>query len=387
MADPGGSAIGAPVAASAGDEAAEVPVSALFAGVVGQPRAVTALRAAGRRPVHAYLLHGPPGSGKRTAARALAAALLCPDGGCGHCAVCTRALRGTHPDLVEIERSGALLDVDEARSIVAHAQNRPLEAARQVLVVDDVHLAGKAVPALLKTVEEPPPTTVFVLIADDTPPELATIVSRCVTISFDPVPEQDVADWLVGRAIDPAQAAAVAGASGGRLDRAELLVADPGFAARQRQWRELPTRLDGSGAAAAEASEELLAAVDEALAPLRDQHARELALLAEQSEAVGAKGITGRRGIEERHRREERRWRTDDLRFGLATLAGVYRDRLVTATGPTVGGDASPGTTRARQRAVRQVAAIQQATEALSRNPNESLLLDALMVTLSGMDE
>ena len=204
-----------------------MPVSALFAGVVGQPRAVTALRAAGRRPVHAYLLHGPPGSGKRTAARALAAALLCPDGGCGHCAVCTRALRGTHPDLVEIERSGALLDVDEARSIVAHAQNRPLEAARQVLVVDDVHLAGKAVPALLKTVEEPPPTTVFVLIADDTPPELATIVSRCVTISFDPVPEQDVADWLVGRAIDPAQAAAVAGASGGRLDRAELLVADP----------------------------------------------------------------------------------------------------------------------------------------------------------------
>ncbi len=387
MADPGDSAIGAPVEESPTDDVAEVPVPALFAGVVGQPRAVAALRAAGRRPVHAYLLHGPPGSGKRTAARALAAALLCPDGGCGHCAVCTRALRGTHPDLVEIERSGALLDVDEARSIVAHAQNRPLEATRQVLVVDDVHLAGKAVPALLKTVEEPPPTTVFVLIADDTPPELATIVSRCVTISFDPVPERDVADWLVGRGVEPAQAAAVAGASGGRLDRAELLVADPGFAARQRQWRELPARLDGSGAAAAAASEELLAAVDEALAPLRDQHTRELALLAEQSEAVGAKGITGRRGIEERHRREERRWRTDDLRFGLATLAGVYRDRLVTATGPTVGGDVSPGTTRGRQRAVRQVAAIEQATEALSRNPNESLLLDALMVTLSGMDE
>ncbi len=368
------------------DPATILPALSLFDGVVGQRRAVGALRAAARRPVHAYLLDGPPGSGKRTAARALAAALLCPAGGCGQCATCHRVLRGAHPDLVEIDRSGASLDVDEARSIVARAQNRPLEADRQVLVVDDVHLAGKAVPALLKTVEEPPATTVFVLIADDTPPELATIVSRCVTIPFDPVPDRDVADWLVGKGVDPAQAQAVAGAAGGRLDRAELLVGDPGFASRQEQWRAVPTRLDGSGGAAAVVSEELLAAVDEGVAPLRAQHAGELAVLAEQAEAMGGKGIAGRRGIEERHRREERRWRTDDLRFGLATLAGVYRDKVVSST-EGIPGVASPGMTQSRQRAVRQVAAIEQATESLPRNPNESLLMDALMVVLSGMDD
>jgi DNA polymerase-3 subunit delta' len=356
----------------------------LFEAVVGQPLAVAALEAATGRPVHAYLLHGPPGSGKRTAARALAAGLLCPDGGCGRCAVCTRVLRGSHPDLVEIERSGAALIVDEARSIVTRAHNLPLEADRQVLVVDDVHLAGNAVPALLKSVEEPPPTTVFVLIADDTPPELATIVSRCVTIAFDPVPEGAITEWLVGRGVDREQAEAVAGASGGRLDRARLLVDDPGFAARQAQWRDVPARLDGSGAAAAVVSEELLAAVDEALAPLRDEHARQMATLVEEAEAVGAKGIAGRKGIEDRHKREERRWRTDDLRFGLATLAGVYRDRLVSgSSGPVT----APGLARAGQRTVRQVAAIEGAAEALSRNPNESLLMDALMVVLSGMGE
>jgi DNA polymerase III subunit delta' len=358
-------------------DAAVPPVPALFDQVVGQPRAVAQLTAAARRSVHAYLLHGPPGSGKRAAARGLAAALLCPDGGCGVCPTCRRALRGTHPDLVEVERSGAALAIDEARSIVARAQRRPLESARQVVVVDDVHLDGKAVPALLKTVEEPPPATVFVLLADSTPPALDTIASRCVQISFDPVPDRAVTAWLVSRGVEPDHAEAVARASGGRLDRAELLVSDPGFAARQEEWRSIPSRLDGTGAAAAAASDQLLASAEEGLGSLRDQHARELAALVEQSEALGTKGIAGRRSVEDRHRREERRWRTDELRFGLAALAGEYRDRLAASADPGTG----------IQRVLRQVEVIDRAAAALGRNANESLLLDALMVELSGINE
>ncbi len=99
---------------------------------------------------------------------------------------------------------------------------------------------------------------------------------------------------------------------------------------------------------------------------------------------MGAKGIPGRRQVEEGHKREERRWRTDDLRFGLATLAEVYRDRLV----DTIGADQrahSAGSAAEDRRGVRQVEAIHQASAALVRNPNESLLIDALMVELSGM--
>ncbi len=360
------------------------PVPALFDEVIGQPRVVAQLLAAARRPVHAYLFHGPSGSGKRAAARGLAAALLCPDGGCGVCNSCRRALAGTHPDLVVVERTGAALSVADAQTIVTRAQRRPLEGDRQVLMVTDVHLARESVPALLKTVEEPPPSTVFVLLADDLPPTLATVVSRCLQVPFDAVPVSSVVAWLIGRGVDPEHADTVARASGGSLDRARLLVSDDGFVTRQHQWRSVPSRLDGTGAAAAAVSSELLAAAEEALVPLRQQHADELVALADQADAMGSKGVPGRKQVEEGHRREERRWRTDDLRFGLATLAEVYRDRLVAAVDAD-GGSHSSGSAAGGRLAVRQVDAIGQASEALGRNANELLLMDALMVELSGM--
>ncbi len=357
---------------------------ALFDAVVGQDRAVARLVDAARRPVHAYLLHGPPGSGKRAGARGLAAALLCPDGGCGVCNSCRRALAGTHPDLVTLERTGAALDVDDAREIAARAQRRPLESFRQVLLVPDVHLAARAVPALLKTVEEPPPSTVFVLLADDLPPAVATLVSRCVRIPFAAVAPRAVEEWLVGRGVADGVAADVAAAAGGNLDRARLLAEDPGFDARRRRWRSVPGRLDGTGATAVVVADELLGMADGALDPLRQRHARELAALEEQAEAVGARGVPGRRAVEDRHKREERRWRSDDLRMGLAALAGAYRDRLVA----TVDGGApagNPGTDAGRRAAAAHVDAVGRAAAALARNVREDLLLEALLVELSGM--
>ena len=165
------------------DDVAEVPVPALFDRVVGQPRAVAAHRAAGRRPstptcctvlpVRASARRPglwPPPSSVR-----MAGAATVP--------TCKSGTPWDPP------RSGGDRAVRRApRRRRGPFDRRPRPAppsggSRQVLVVDDVHLAGKAVPALLKTVEEPPPTTVFVLLADNTPPELDTIVSRCVTIS------------------------------------------------------------------------------------------------------------------------------------------------------------------------------------------------------------
>ncbi|HEY1990678.1 MAG TPA: hypothetical protein VGG43_14510 [Acidimicrobiales bacterium] len=365
-------------------EPTEVPVAALFDGVVGQPAAVAQLRASARQPVHAYLLHGPPGSGKREAVRGFAAALLCPQGGCGTCSTCRRALAGTHPDLVVMERSGASLSVDDARIIGTRAQRRPMEASRQVLVVTDIHLAILSAPALLKAVEEPPASTVFVLVADDLPPTLATIASRCVKVEFDPVPVDAVRTWLIGHGVSEDVARSVAGVSGGRLNRAKLLATDPGFAERVERWRSVPTRLDGTGAAACVVASELLKSADEVLGPLREQHAAEMAVLSERAEAAGAKGIPGRKEVEDQHKREERRWRTDELRTGLATLAAVYRDRLVTAT-DALPDSGSPGAEADSRTLVGDVDAIERAGEALIRNPNEGLLMEALMSRLSGL--
>jgi len=361
-------------------------VAALFDEVVGQPAAVAQLRASARQPVHAYLFLGPPGTGRRSAARAFAAALLCPEGGCGRCGTCRRALAGTHPDLVLLERSGAALSTDDARLIGTRAQRRPMEAQRQVLVVTDIHLAIQSAGALLKTVEEPPPSTVFVLIGDELPPSLVTIASRCVQVAFDPVPTEVVAEWLVSQGVPTGTAAAVAEASGGRLDRARLLATDPAFAGRLALWHSVPGRLDGSGAAAAVVASELLAAADEAVGPLRQQHAEELVSLAEQAESAGARGVPGRKDVEDRHKREERRWRTDELRTGLATLAVAYRDRLVAATGPAAGAT-TRGAAADGRRLVEAVAAVEQASRDLTRNPNEALLLEALLSGLSGMSD
>ena len=104
-----------PVSASTTDVR---PALGLFADVVGQADAVEQLRAAARRPVHAYLVVGPPGVGQRPLVRGFAAALLCPHGGDGTCEACRRSLAGIHPDLVEVERTGALLSVGDARRVV-----------------------------------------------------------------------------------------------------------------------------------------------------------------------------------------------------------------------------------------------------------------------------
>ncbi len=150
----------------------ERPVPELFAGVVSQDAAVAALRAAAAHPVHAYLFRGPPGNGGLAAAYGFAAALLCPDGGCGECATCRAALAGTDPDLHVVRRSGASVSIGDLRHVVSLAQRRPLHAARQVIVVLDVHLAALRAPAILKTLEEPPGDTVFVLLADQVIPEI-----------------------------------------------------------------------------------------------------------------------------------------------------------------------------------------------------------------------
>jgi DNA polymerase-3 subunit delta' len=255
-----------------------------------------------------------------------------------------------------------------------------------VLLVPDVHLAGKAAPALLKTVEEPPPSTVFVLLADDLPPGLATIVSRCVQVPFTAVAVREVEAWLVDRGVADEVAATVAAASGGNLDRARLLAEDPGFDARRRQWRSVPGRLDGTGATAVVVADELLGLAEGAVGPLRDRHAGELAALEEQAEAVGARGVPGRRAVEDRHKREERRWRTDDLRMGLAALADAYRDRLV-ATVDRNTPPGTPGVDAERRAAAGHVDAVGRAASALSRNVREDLLLESLMVELSGMLE
>lgn len=304
----------------------------LFDAVVGQPDAVSLLRGSVSDPVHAYLLVGATGWGTRMAARAFAGELLAaadPGGAARHREL---AAAEHHPSIRTVERVGASISAEQAREIVRQATLSPPEGDRQVMVLVDFHLVGVQAPILLKTIEEPPPSTFFVILAEDVPAELETIASRCLRIDFGPVPLADVADALVAEGAEPPRAEAAARSAAGDLDRARLLVADPNLAARYAFWRELPGRLDGTGATAAVLAAEVAARVDEVLAPLEARQAAEMASAVEQAEQYGGtKGALA--DLEARHKRESRRVRADELRAGLAALAATYRDGAATVEG------------------------------------------------------
>jgi DNA polymerase III subunit delta' len=356
------------------------PAPELFAGVVAQEAAVAALRAAAANPVHAYLFRGPPGNGGLAAAYGFAAALLCPEGGCGVCATCRAALAGTDPDLHVVRRSGASVSIGELRQVVALAQRRPLHAARQVIVVLDVHLAALRVPALLKTLEEPPGDAVFVLLADEVVPELATVASRCVEIAFPPVARTDLMQWLTESGVAPDMAAVVADSSGGNPERARVMLDDPDVSARVTLWASVPDELTAAGTTAAALTRRVLDSADRAVEPLRAAHAREIEALTAAAKEMGERGLPGRKEIVEQHQREERRFRTDALRAGLGVLARAYRGRVVrAAAGAVAVGDQDV------RSAADAVGLITETAEALPRNPNETLLVQSLFVRLAAL--
>lgn len=342
----------------------------LWAEVVGQDDAVAQLQAAVRDPVHAYLLVGPPGSGRREAARAFAADLLA-DGLDDESAARVRQLcaREHHPAMAVVERVGPYITIEQARWVREQASLSPAEGGRQVFVLVDVHLlAQPGAGALLKTVEEPAPGTFLVLVGEELPPELATIASRCVRVPFAPVPEAVLRRRLESEGVDATRAELAAAVAGGDLRRARLLTTDEELAARHRLWRSVPERLDGTGATVAAVADELLGAIEGVLEPLKAVHQQELEDLTEQLEAYGRVTKASLKELADRQTRESRRIRTEELRSGVRALAARYRDELAGGLDP--------------DEYVVVGAAVQRWSEDLTFNPNERLALWALLVGL-----
>lgn len=270
------------------------------------------------RASHAYLFHGPPGTGKRAVARAFAAALL-SQGAADPDAVRARVMRGSHPDLTWVTPSGAtemlVSDIDEP--VVAAAARTPFEAPRRVFVIECAHMLNdQAANRMLKTLEEPAEFVHLLLLSNRPEELLPTIASRCQHVRFDPLPAARIAERLAGPEQDTVLAASRLAL--GDLQRATLLASAQGAALResaeafaraslagdtqQRPWLRLLELAHAAGAHAGEQAAERTAAELELL-PAKERKRFE-------------------REATEARRRIERRARTAalDLSLGLAEL-------------------------------------------------------------------
>jgi DNA polymerase III subunit delta' len=336
--------------------------------VVGQPVAVDRLTRAATAPVHAYLFVGPAGSTKKEAARAFAALLLGYDDPTERNA--ELVLRGEHPDVREVARVGASISFGQAREIVRLASLAPIEGDRKLMILEEFHLLSpEGAAILLKTIEEPPPSTTFLVLADFVPHDLITISSRCARIEFRTIQASDIERRLREEGVPDDAAGEAAASAGGSIERARVLASDPDLADRRRAFATAPRQLDGSGSTVMRIVDDLLARIEAAASPLAERHADEVAELDERIARYGERG-SGKKTLEERHKRELRRHRTDELLAGLTVMAGSYRDAMVDGTA----GDPTQVATG--------VARIHAAMEAFERNPNEALMLQELLWSL-----
>ncbi|MAT63060.1 MAG: hypothetical protein VYB02_00405 [Actinomycetota bacterium] len=337
--------------------------------IYGQTEAVDFLKKAVDSPVHAYLFVGPEGAGREEIARAFSGSIFAKyeeDQNLERCK--DLAWRGIHPDISIIEPEGRGLRVSDARKIIIESSRSPIESKKKILIVNRFDTAEpEAVASLLKTIEEPPLSTIFILLAESVPDSHVTISSRCVRVDVPAMTVEGLSDLLKSEGVEIEDAIRLAEASAGNLGRARLLQEDLSFTIRQEAWRTLPDRLDGTGAAVSIVVEELQKMIDDAQSPLIERHNKELENLVQQEEVFGTRG-SGRQEVIERHKREIRRLRDDELRFGLATLTRRYRDL---------------GIENENSEGLDAVEKITDAALELIRNPNERLLLQALFLNLS----
>jgi DNA polymerase-3 subunit delta' len=323
--------------------------------LVGQDRAVEVLAAAASSAeaalrgepaegmTHAWLFTGPPGSGRSNAARAFAAALQCPRGGCGECDACHTVLTGTHADVDIVNTSTLSIAVKDIRALVLRAAHHPAGGRWQVMIIEDAdRLTDHAANALLRALEEPTPRTVWFLCAPSLEDVLPTIRSRCRHVSLRTPPTAAVAEVLIRRdGVDPAMATFAARAAQGHIGRAKRLATDEQACLRRHAVLSLPQSL-GNLAGALEAAAGLVeAATQEANEATADLDAKETENL-KRSMGVGQGSrqppgfATALKDLVADQKKRATRSRRDAIDRALVDLASFYRDVLVLQGGAAV---------------------------------------------------
>jgi len=385
----------------------------IWSDLVGQEAVIDALRTAvadarkiergepGPAMTHAWLITGPPGSGRSSAATKFAAALVCPEDGCGRCNVCRLAPVGGHPDVEVVVPEGSTISVELTRELVDHGARLPTEAPWRVIVVEDAdRLNDYSGNSLLKALEEPTPQTVWVLCAPSVADVLPTIASRTRHVSLRTPSTSDVAQLLVDSyGVDPSLAALAARASQGHIGRARGLATDDDARIRRQRDLRIPFQLRDLSSCVAMAADIAEAAKEAANTRADALDAAELDLLKRRYYAEGVTKLERslRRSYEadlklltQDQKRRRTRMIKDEVDRSLIDLQSLFRDVLVVQMGgdivlineelrPGIEQLASAGTAAD---SVRRLGALEHARRSVAAGTSAEAVLESLMVEL-----
>ena len=349
----------------------------LISGVIGHRSVAAVLERDVASPAHAYLFVGPLGVGKAAVARRFAAQILCgEDEGCR-----SRVMRGFHPDLVLVEPEGrSAITVDQARNTVALANLAPVEGERKIFVLEEGGaMNDEAANALLKTLEEPTASTVFIIVAESEDDLPETVASRCRTVVFGRVAEEEIIAGLIERGVDKERAQQASRITGGRPGLAISLATKADVASFRNVWLSVPMRLSEHPGDGYRLADELTRAAEPLLAALKERQADEAARLEKEG------GLS--KAVEQRQTRELKRAAIALHVSGLEILAGFYRDAAAAQLGAPVRNPDIPVPALARLRprqAVRNADRILEAIEAVEANQRPQLALAALFADIGG---
>lgn len=284
---------------------------------------------------HAWLITGPPGSGRSNAARAFAAALLCPNGGCGECQSCRTVANGSHPDVTVLNTQQLSIGVEQVRDIALRAGMSPTLGAYQIIIVEDAdRVTDRGADALLKSLEEPPPRTVWMLCAPTPDDVIVTIRSRCRQVHLRTPSNSDVTNLLISRdGIDPETAGHAARAAQGHIGRARGLARNEKSRESRRRWLQVPAHLKGVSDClqiAQSLVDEATKNASEATVKLDEAETAEL----RQALGFGTKGTRPKnaqaalKDLEKQQKMRAKRFQRDSLDRVLTELSTWYRDVL-----------------------------------------------------------